>query len=65
MYPTLACNFELPDGISWNTFTQYVLVPEVVGALISEDMCVTLGEADRIRKESREFGFRAFPDELD
>ena len=65
MYPTPAFTFELPNGISWNTFVQYVLVPEVVCVLISEDMHVTLGEAVRIWKESREFGIRAFPDESD
>jgi len=65
MYPTQACDFGLPDGISWNTFIQYVLVPEVVCVLISDDMHVTLVEAVRIWNESREFGLRAFPDELD
>ena len=47
------------------TFIQYVLIPEVVSMLISEDMNVTLEEAVRIWDESREFGLRAFPDELD
>ena len=65
MYPTGAFDFELPDGISWRTFIQYVLIPEVVSMLISEDMNVTLEEAVQIWDESREFGLRAFPDELD
>ena len=65
MYLTPACDFELPDGIAWNTFIQYVLVPEVVSVLISEDMHITLGEAVQVWEESRTFGVRAFPDELD
>jgi hypothetical protein len=65
MYPTSVFDFELPDGVSWNTFIQYVLVPEAVGMLISEDMNVTLQEAVQIWNESRVFGLRAFPDELE
>jgi len=65
MYPTRAFDVELPDGISWRTFIQYVLIPEVVSILISEDMDVTLAEAVQIWDQSREFGLRAFPDELD
>ena len=65
MYPAPIFGFRLPDGILWNTFTQYVLVPEAVGVLISEDMNVTLEEAVQIWNESRGFGLRAFPDESD
>ena len=65
MYPNPAPNFKLPDGVSWNNFVQYVLVPEVVCMLISDDNSVTLEKAIQIWKDSREFGARAFPDELD
>ena len=65
MYPVPAPNFKFPDGVSWNTFVQYVLVPEVVCILISDDNGVPLEKAVQIWKDSREFGARAFPDELD
>jgi len=60
--PTL----ELPPHISWRTFIEFVLVPEVACLLISEDMSVHLEEAVGVWKASRDFGIQAFPDdELD
>lgn len=53
---------KLPTGLSWNNFIEFVLVPEVVGIIISEDMNVTLEEAFMIRQKSSKFGISVFPD---
>ena len=53
---------KLPNGFSWNNFVEFVLIPEVVGVLISEDMNVSLEEAFVIRQESARFGNSAFPE---
>ena len=53
---------KLPNGASWHNFIDFVLVPEVVGILISEDMSVSLEEAFIIQQKSTQFGISAFPD---
>ena len=68
MYPNSPnnedCNgiIELPNGFSWFNFVNFVLIPELVGILISEDMDVTLNKAFVIRKKSNQFGIYAFPE---
>jgi hypothetical protein len=66
MFPSVPdCAFggiKLPIGLSWNNFIEFVLVPEVVGIIISEDMNVTLEEAFMIRQKSSKFGISVFPD---
>ena len=57
---------DLPSHISWKTFVEFVLVPEVACLLISEDMAICYEEAVGVWKASRDFGIQAFPDnELD
>jgi len=64
MFPV--STLELPPHISWRTFVEFVLVPEVACLLISEDMSICLEEAVGVWKASRDFGIQAFPDdELD
>lgn len=53
---------KLPNGFSWHDFVGFVLIPEVVGILISEDMKVTLEEAFIIRQKSMQFGISFFPE---
>lgn len=57
--PTL----KLPPHISWKTFTEFVLVPEVACMLVSKDMGVCLEEAMVIWEASRDFGIQAYPDD--
>ena len=54
---------QLPSGFSWQNFIEFVLIPEVIGVLISEDMGVSLEEAFVIREKSTRFGIAAFPEE--
>jgi len=61
MFPTPTLN--LPSHISWRTFIEFVLVPEVACILISEDIGICLGEAVEVWKTSRDFGIQAFPDD--
>ena len=54
---------QLPSGFSWQNFVESVLIPEVIGVLISEDMGVDLEEAFVIWEKSTRFGIAAFPEE--
>ena len=53
---------KLPNGFSWFNFVDFVLIPELVGILISEDMGVALDEAFVICEKSTQFGIYAFPE---
>jgi len=52
-----------PLHMSWKTFVEFVLVPEVACLLISEDMGICYEEAVGVWKASRDFGIQAFPDD--
>jgi len=64
MFPEPA--FDMLSHMSWRTFIEFVLVPEVACSLISEDMDICYQEAVGVWRASRDFGIQAFPDnELD